>query len=167
MVDQCAQDWFAMEPSLRIENPTDERINIPAIRHHYWRYRIQVRMPPCASLLPRPNLCTNPAESGGSDREASRLHPRGPQSGLPVRSHLRAIMCHPVLLCTTMWWYSVCCTTALSCWSPLARGESTQIKTKKQTNQVCSCFFLSFCISSSSRMPMCCCTDDSMMETRK
>jgi len=38
------QDWFAMEPSLRIENPTDERINIPAIRHHYWRYRIQLKV---------------------------------------------------------------------------------------------------------------------------
>ncbi len=31
-----------MDAGLRIPNPEDERINVPAIRHHYWRYRIQV-----------------------------------------------------------------------------------------------------------------------------
>ncbi len=36
------QDWFAVAPELRIANPQDERINIPAIRHHNWCYRIQV-----------------------------------------------------------------------------------------------------------------------------
>ncbi len=33
-----------MEDSLRLENPQDERINIPAVRHHYWRYRMQVKV---------------------------------------------------------------------------------------------------------------------------
>eukprot|EP01101_Sappina_pedata_P000925 TRINITY_DN11063_c0_g1_i1.p1 TRINITY_DN11063_c0_g1~~TRINITY_DN11063_c0_g1_i1.p1 ORF type:complete len:937 (-),score=356.19 TRINITY_DN11063_c0_g1_i1:3-2813(-) len=35
------QDIFAMSPDLRLhENPKDERVNDPANRHHYWRYRI-------------------------------------------------------------------------------------------------------------------------------
>eukprot|EP01103_Thecamoeba_quadrilineata_P015316 TRINITY_DN4800_c0_g1_i2.p1 TRINITY_DN4800_c0_g1~~TRINITY_DN4800_c0_g1_i2.p1 ORF type:complete len:914 (-),score=161.09 TRINITY_DN4800_c0_g1_i2:96-2801(-) len=38
----CIQDFFALEESLRLPNPADERINVPANRHHYWRYRIQV-----------------------------------------------------------------------------------------------------------------------------
>ncbi len=33
-----------MEDSLRLENPQDERINVPAVRHHYWRYRMQVKV---------------------------------------------------------------------------------------------------------------------------
>jgi 4-alpha-glucanotransferase len=36
------QDWFAVAPELRISDPQDERINIPAVRHHNWCYRIQV-----------------------------------------------------------------------------------------------------------------------------
>eukprot|EP01100_Stratorugosa_tubuloviscum_P003351 TRINITY_DN180_c0_g3_i2.p1 TRINITY_DN180_c0_g3~~TRINITY_DN180_c0_g3_i2.p1 ORF type:complete len:938 (-),score=374.84 TRINITY_DN180_c0_g3_i2:53-2866(-) len=38
----CLQDFFALTSTLRLSNPNDERINIPAIRHHYWRYRMQL-----------------------------------------------------------------------------------------------------------------------------
>ena len=38
------QDFFSLDFQLRsyIPNPIDERVNIPAVRHHYWRYRIPV-----------------------------------------------------------------------------------------------------------------------------
>ncbi|KXX67251.1 4-alpha-glucanotransferase [Flammeovirga sp. SJP92] len=34
------QDLLAIDGELRRENPEDERINVPAIKHHYWRYRM-------------------------------------------------------------------------------------------------------------------------------
>lgn len=34
------QDLFAINPSLRIENPYNERINIPGDSKHYWRFRM-------------------------------------------------------------------------------------------------------------------------------
>ncbi|MBO4635358.1 MAG: 4-alpha-glucanotransferase [Bacteroidales bacterium] len=35
------QDWLATDGDVRYQgNPTDERINIPAIPRHYWRYRM-------------------------------------------------------------------------------------------------------------------------------
>lgn len=36
------QDWFSLEPSLRVEDPGSERINVPAISKHYWRWRMHV-----------------------------------------------------------------------------------------------------------------------------
>jgi 4-alpha-glucanotransferase len=36
------QDLFALCDGLRIPNPRDEQINIPANRHHEWKYRIPV-----------------------------------------------------------------------------------------------------------------------------
>ena len=36
------QDLFALCDALRIPNPRDEQINIPANRHHEWKYRIPV-----------------------------------------------------------------------------------------------------------------------------
>lgn len=38
------QDWMAMEPTLRRENPAEERINIPADSQHYWRYRMHLTL---------------------------------------------------------------------------------------------------------------------------
>ena len=38
------QDWLSMEGSLRRENPAEERINIPADPHHYWRYRMHLNI---------------------------------------------------------------------------------------------------------------------------
>jgi len=38
------QDLFALLHELRIANPKDERINIPAVRHHNWNYRIQLNI---------------------------------------------------------------------------------------------------------------------------
>jgi len=38
------QDLFALRAELRIPNPKDERINIPAVRHHNWNYRIQLNL---------------------------------------------------------------------------------------------------------------------------
>lgn len=36
------QDWFSLENQLRVADPNEERINIPANPKHYWRYRIQI-----------------------------------------------------------------------------------------------------------------------------
>ncbi len=36
------QDWIAMDAKLRRENPNEERINIPAIVPHYWKYRFHI-----------------------------------------------------------------------------------------------------------------------------
>lgn len=38
------QDWLSIDGKLRRENPTDERINIPAIPRHYWRYRMHLTL---------------------------------------------------------------------------------------------------------------------------
>merc|ERR1712224_421077 len=38
------QDLFGMFPDYRVSDPKSETINIPAIRYHYWRYRIQVNL---------------------------------------------------------------------------------------------------------------------------
>jgi 4-alpha-glucanotransferase len=38
------QDILAMDGDLRHPNPADERINVPAISQHYWRYRMHLRM---------------------------------------------------------------------------------------------------------------------------
>lgn len=36
------QDLFAIDEKLRVSDPNSERINIPAVKHHYWRYRMHV-----------------------------------------------------------------------------------------------------------------------------
>ena len=36
------QDWLAIDPKLRIQDPDAERINIPANPRHYWRYRMHL-----------------------------------------------------------------------------------------------------------------------------
>ena len=38
------QDWFSLEPSLRVEDISGERINIPANPKHYWRWRMHVTL---------------------------------------------------------------------------------------------------------------------------
>jgi len=38
------QDLLAMDGELRRDNPHEERINIPAIKEHYWRYRMHMSM---------------------------------------------------------------------------------------------------------------------------
>jgi 4-alpha-glucanotransferase len=38
------QDWMALSGELRRENPNEERINIPAIVPHYWRYRMHMTL---------------------------------------------------------------------------------------------------------------------------
>lgn len=38
------QDWLAVDGALRRENPSDERINIPAVSRHYWRYRMHLTL---------------------------------------------------------------------------------------------------------------------------
>jgi len=38
------QDWFSLEPALRIASPADERINIPSNPKHYWRFRMNVSL---------------------------------------------------------------------------------------------------------------------------
>lgn len=36
------QDWLSIDGRLRRKNPDEERINIPACPHHYWRYRMHL-----------------------------------------------------------------------------------------------------------------------------
>ncbi|MEG0992242.1 MAG: 4-alpha-glucanotransferase [Bacteroidales bacterium] len=36
------QDWLSMDENLRRDNPHEERINVPAISRHYWRYRMHL-----------------------------------------------------------------------------------------------------------------------------
>ncbi len=38
------QDWMSIDGQLRRENPAEERINVPAISKHYWRYRMHISM---------------------------------------------------------------------------------------------------------------------------
>lgn len=38
------QDMLAMDGTLRRKNQEEERINIPAIKEHYWRYRMHLSM---------------------------------------------------------------------------------------------------------------------------
>lgn len=36
------QDWLSLDGSIRRENESEERINIPANPRHYWRYRMHL-----------------------------------------------------------------------------------------------------------------------------
>ena len=38
------QDWFSLEPTLRVADTASERINIPANPKHYWRWRMQLTL---------------------------------------------------------------------------------------------------------------------------
>jgi len=38
------QDILGMSETFRRENPHDERINVPADPHHYWRYRMHLTL---------------------------------------------------------------------------------------------------------------------------
>ena len=38
------QDLLGSDEKLRRENPNDERINIPAVAKHYWRYRMHLSL---------------------------------------------------------------------------------------------------------------------------
>lgn len=38
------QDWLSLSAELRAEDIERERVNIPAISHHYWRYRIHLQL---------------------------------------------------------------------------------------------------------------------------
>ncbi|HAN37596.1 MAG TPA: 4-alpha-glucanotransferase, partial [Chitinophagaceae bacterium] len=38
------QDLLGIDAGIRVENPNDERINIPADPKHYWRYRMHLSL---------------------------------------------------------------------------------------------------------------------------
>jgi 4-alpha-glucanotransferase len=38
------QDWLSMDDNLKRPNAEEERINVPAISHHYWRYRMHLTL---------------------------------------------------------------------------------------------------------------------------
>ena len=39
------QDWLAVDGAVRYQgDPADERINVPAIPRHYWRYRMHLTL---------------------------------------------------------------------------------------------------------------------------
>ena len=47
------QDWLSLSEELRAEDIERERINIPAVAHHYWRYRMHL---PLEELLEAANF---------------------------------------------------------------------------------------------------------------
>ncbi|NLR92215.1 MULTISPECIES: 4-alpha-glucanotransferase [Flammeovirga] len=47
------QDMLAIDAEIRREDPEDERINVPAIKHHYWRYRMHLS---CKELIEQKNF---------------------------------------------------------------------------------------------------------------
>ncbi len=38
------QDWLSIDGEIRVPDGQDERINIPAIVKHYWRYRMHLTL---------------------------------------------------------------------------------------------------------------------------
>ena len=38
------QDLVGIDGKLRVENPNSERINVPSIPKHYWKYRFHIDM---------------------------------------------------------------------------------------------------------------------------
>ena len=36
------QDWLSVDGDVRAEDPASERINIPSVPKHYWRYRMHL-----------------------------------------------------------------------------------------------------------------------------
>ena len=38
------QDWLSLSEELRSDDIERERINIPAVAHHYWRYRLHLSL---------------------------------------------------------------------------------------------------------------------------
>lgn len=38
------QDWLSINNEIRRDNPEEERINVPAIAQHYWRYRMHLTL---------------------------------------------------------------------------------------------------------------------------
>ena len=38
------QDWLSMDGDIRLEDPSKERINIPAVSRYYWRYRMHLTL---------------------------------------------------------------------------------------------------------------------------
>ena len=38
------QDWMSISEKLSRGNPAEERINVPANPHHYWRYRMHISL---------------------------------------------------------------------------------------------------------------------------
>jgi 4-alpha-glucanotransferase len=38
------QDWLSLSEELRSDDIEHERINVPAVAHHYWRYRMHLSL---------------------------------------------------------------------------------------------------------------------------
>ena len=38
------QDWLSLSEGLRAEDIESERINVPAVANHYWRYRMHLSL---------------------------------------------------------------------------------------------------------------------------
>lgn len=38
------QDWLSIDGNIRREDPMEERINIPAVARHYWKYRMHITL---------------------------------------------------------------------------------------------------------------------------
>lgn len=53
------QDWLSIDEDLRSKDPMEERINIPAITHHYWRYRMHITLDQLIAASPLNQLIAN------------------------------------------------------------------------------------------------------------
>ena len=53
------QDWLSIDGDIRLTDPSAERINIPAVSRHYWRYRMHI---PLELLLDAGGFNANVAE---------------------------------------------------------------------------------------------------------
>lgn len=59
------QDWLAMDAGLRAEDPSSERINIPANPRHYWRYRMHLALEELLAAADFNTLVRNMVASSG------------------------------------------------------------------------------------------------------
>jgi 4-alpha-glucanotransferase len=59
------QDLLGMDEALRNPDPASERINVPAIVHYYWRYRMHLTLEALAAEKPFTELVENMVRQSG------------------------------------------------------------------------------------------------------
>ncbi|MBZ4188324.1 4-alpha-glucanotransferase [Niabella beijingensis] len=59
------QDLLGMDESIRRKDPSEERINIPADPHHYWRYRMHLTLTELIENVPFSDLLKDMISSSG------------------------------------------------------------------------------------------------------
>ena len=61
------QDWLSIDGDIRLPDGQDERINIPAIVKHYWRYRMHLTLEALLSADTLNNKIISMIENTGRD----------------------------------------------------------------------------------------------------